>query len=63
MIMTIIFWILLVDSIVAMMIALFGKRWYYEHFQILSRIFPITIGWAVWYFVLVMIIGFAARIF
>jgi hypothetical protein len=54
---TIIFWILLVDSSITILIAVFGKRWFYEHFQIISRFFPLTIGWAIWYFILVLWIG------
>lgn len=57
MITKIIFYILLADSIIANLIALFGRRWYMQHFQILSRGFPLTRAWAIAYLALVLWIG------
>jgi hypothetical protein len=54
---TIIFFVLLLDSIIANLIAYFGRRWYMEHFQLLSRWVPITRVWASGYLLLVVWIG------
>lgn len=53
----IIFIILLIDSIAANIVAVFGARWYARHFQTISRMFPITIAWTIWYLILVLWIG------
>jgi hypothetical protein len=57
MITKIIFWILFIDSIAAIIVALFGKHWFIHHFRIISRWFPVTIGWAIGYLLLVVWIG------
>ncbi|MCF7831728.1 MAG: hypothetical protein K9M36_02495 [Candidatus Pacebacteria bacterium] len=57
MIIKIIFFILLADSIIANVIAFLGKRWYVEHFQILSRWLPMSKIWTMWYLMLVLWIG------
>lgn len=54
----IIFWLLLLDSLIANFIAYFGVRWYVRHFRILSRFLPITKAWAGFYLVLVLFIGY-----
>ena len=53
----IIFFVLLVDSAIANGIAWVGRRWYMEHFQIMSRYVPLTRAWAAWYLVLVLWAG------
>ncbi len=54
----IIFYILLVDSISANLVMFFGEQWYIKHFRTVSRYFPPARGWALYYFVLVLWIGF-----
>lgn len=54
----VIFWILLVDSIVANFIAYFGRRWYVRHFRVISRMLPVTRAWAGYYLILVLFIGY-----
>ncbi len=55
----IIFYLLLIDSIGANLMAWSNKRkWYHKHFRIISRYFPIARGWSTYYLVLVIFIGF-----
>lgn len=54
----VIFYILLVDSIVANIIAWWGRDWYVKHFKTFSRWLPLTRVWATWYLVLVLWIGY-----
>lgn len=54
----VVFYLLLFDSIVVNILAWSGSEWYIKHFRIFSRYFPITKGWAVWYFILTLWIGF-----
>lgn len=44
--------VLLVDSFFAIVLAVFGKRWYMEYFQVMSRWLPLALSWTIWYFVL-----------
>ena len=54
----IVFWLLLLDSLVANLIAYLGPKWYAKHFQFMSRLFPLTKAWAGAYLALVVWIGF-----
>ena len=54
---SIIFYLLLIDSVSANLVALFGARWYTKHVRLVSRFFPIAIGWTAYYFILVLWIG------
>ncbi len=55
---TILFIILLIDSIGANLLSWTdGKKWYRKNFRIFSRNFPLTKGWTTLYFILVLIIG------
>lgn len=55
---SVIFYLLLLDSIVANIIAFFGETWYIHHFRLISRFFPLSKGWTIYYFVLVLYIGY-----
>jgi hypothetical protein len=54
---TVLFYVLLVDSIICNVIAHFGERWYVMHFRSLSRIVPVTKAWALIYLALVLWAG------
>lgn len=58
MIESIIFYLLLLDSITANFVAMYGEKWYVHHFRIISRLFPMTKGWTLYYLVLVLWIGY-----
>jgi len=53
----IIFYILLIDSIGANLVAWFDGKWYAKNFRIFSRWFPATKGWTAYYLILVLFIG------
>lgn len=53
----IIFYVLLIDSISCNLVVWFGKQWYTKHFHIVTRFFPLAAGWAFYYLVLVLWIG------
>ncbi len=53
----IVFFLLLVDSIGANLVAWIGEEWYTKHFRWLSRYFPPAEGWALYYLILVLWIG------
>ena len=53
----IIFYLVLIDSIGANIIAWFGDKWYNKNFRLFSRYFPATKGWCAFYFILVIWIG------
>jgi hypothetical protein len=53
----IIFYLLVIDSVGCNVIAWFGRGWYVHHFRTVSRLFPATPGWAVWYLILVLWVG------
>ncbi len=53
----IIFYLLVIDSVSANVIVLFGEKWYLKHFRIFSRWFPPAEGWALYYLLLVLWIG------
>lgn len=55
---TIVFLILLVDSIGANIVAYLGEdKWWKKNFRIISRYFPVTKGWTTFYFILILWIG------
>ncbi|MCB9808841.1 hypothetical protein H6776_00385 [Candidatus Nomurabacteria bacterium] len=54
---SIVFFVLLADSLVANIIAWFGSRWYLDHFQIMSRWLPLTKAWSLGYFLIVLWVG------
>ena len=54
----VVFYFLLLDSIVANIIAWTDwDRWYYRTFHLISRYFPITRGWTTYYLILVLWLG------
>ena len=55
----IIFYILLIDSIGAVLTMLFGGKYYTEHSRLFSRLFPITTGWPLVYLATVLWAGSA----
>lgn len=57
-ILQILFWILLLDSLIANIISYAGFQKYFNKFKLFSRYFPITKGWTSTYLVLVLIIGY-----
>ena len=52
------FWVLLVDSLVANGIAWWGSVWYAKHLQTASRLLPMTKVWTGYYLALVLWIGY-----
>jgi len=58
MIIEIIFWLLLLDSLVALYITWFGKKEFFNKIVFFKRYFPLTRGWTSFYFVLVLFIGY-----
>ena len=54
----IIFYLLLIDSILANIIAWGNQEWYVRHFRVFSRYFPITKGWTSAYLILTLYIGY-----
>lgn len=53
-----VFYLLLIDGVIVTVLAWFGGGWYIERFRTFSRYFPVTKGWATWYLILVLWIGF-----
>ena len=53
----IIFYLLLIDSIGANLLAWFGEKWYTKHFRVFSRYFPASKGWCLCYLILVLWAG------
>jgi len=58
----IIFIILILDAIAANLIAWFGSHWWTQLLGSLSRYFPMAKGWAAWYLILVLWIGYLTLI-
>jgi len=54
----IIFYILLIDATGANLVSFFGERWYVKNAMIFSRWFPAARGWTIYYFILIIWIGF-----
>ncbi|HTR19133.1 MAG TPA: hypothetical protein VMH91_04135 [Candidatus Paceibacterota bacterium] len=59
-IVAVIFYLLCIDSIAANLVAMFGQKWYLKHFRLVSRVFPPAKGWALYYLLLVLFIGWLA---
>lgn len=55
--------LLLIDSIGAMLLAWFGRKWWYNTTGSFAKYFPPAKGWTVYYFVLVLVIGYLLGIF
>ena len=53
----IIFYVLIVDAVCANLVVWFGQKWYWHNMRHFSRIFPPAKGWAAYYLVLVLWIG------
>lgn len=53
----IVFYLLLIDAVSCNLIVLFGSKWYMHHFRIFTRWFPPAEGWALYYLILVLWIG------
>lgn len=54
----IVFWLLLLDSVVANIVAWGFKGWYFKHFRLISRWFPAAKGWTTYYLFLVLWVGY-----
>lgn len=57
-ILQIIFWLLLLDSLIAVAISWFGNREYYNKFKFFKRYLPLTKGWTLLYLILALFIGY-----
>lgn len=44
--------LILIDSFFALLLSIFGEKWYIKNFRSASRLFPISKPWIIWYFVL-----------
>ena len=53
---TILFYLLLVDSIGAIFVAFLGSRWYVSYLGVASEWFPPAKGWALLYFGLALLL-------
>ena len=54
---SIIFYVLLIDSVSANLVVWFGEQWYLRHFKVFTKIFPPARGWALFYLILVLWAG------
>lgn len=55
---SIIFYLLLLDALVANYLAFTHKQhWWHTHFGTLERYFPLSKGWTVYYILLVILMG------
>jgi len=54
----IIWWFLLIDSILCNLVVWFFPNWYLKKFKVFAKLFPPTKGWAGLYLILVLWIGF-----
>jgi hypothetical protein len=57
----IVFYLLFIDSLGAIALVWLGEEWYVHHLRLLSRFFPPAKGWATYYFVLVLWIGWLSH--
>ena len=55
----ILWYLVFVDSIFANLIVWFFPNWYEKKFKNMSKYFPASKGWGLWYLVLVLWIGYA----
>jgi predicted small integral membrane protein len=53
--------LLVVDSLGAVTVAWFGRRWFLEYARVPAKFFPPAKGWAVLYFVLACLLLLTAR--
>lgn len=53
----ILFWLVVLDSVICNVMVWFGASWYLHHFRVISRTFPPSRGWATVYLLLVVWIG------
>lgn len=58
MIIEIIFWLLLVDSLIAVCVTWSGNADFFNKNKIFKRYFPLTRGWTTAYLILVLFIGY-----
>jgi len=58
----VIFFLLLIDSLSANFLVWFGADWYLHHFRLISRFFPPARGWALYYLLLVLWIGWLTHL-
>jgi len=58
MIIEILFWLLVVDSLVAVYITWFGNKEFFNKISFFKRYFPLTKGWTTYYLLLVLFIGY-----
>jgi len=54
---TVVFYLLLLDSIGANLVVWLGEAWYTKHIRFISQFFPPAKGWALYYLILVLWIG------
>lgn len=59
----VIFFILLIDSLGAVLLAWFGQSIWSKFFSPVARFFPMAKGWAVLYLGLVLLIGYLLGVF
>ncbi len=58
-ILLIIFYLLLIDSIGANIVSWFGlRKWYQGNFSVIAKYLPLTKVWTTYYFLLILFIGF-----
>ncbi len=50
--------VLILDAVAANLMAWFGGKWWTKNVGIFARYFPMAKGWAGWYLILVIWIGF-----
>ena len=54
----IIFYIILLDSVMANITASCCAKWYKKKFKTFSKYFPVVKGWTIYYLILVLWVGF-----
>ena len=54
---TVIFYLFLIDSIGANLVAFFCPKWYTKNYKGFVKLFPLTKGWTLFYLVLVLWVG------
>ena len=59
----IIYTLLLIDSMGAILVSWFGQKWWMDFVGPMSKYFPPAKGWAVVYFILVLVIGYLLNLF
>jgi hypothetical protein len=65
-ILQIIFWILLLDSLIALYISWCGKQeysWYWSKIEFFRKHMPLTKGWTAWYLILALFIGYIVYLY